>query len=95
MTPEERANVAIAYVNAVGWEDGEYGGSDINGAGQHHPAYDRLKEVIADAIRDAVEEEREACAQLVEAARYRDANHVIYDANELVAAIRARSRPPS
>ena len=46
-TPEQRALNAICYVNAVGWEDGEYGGPDSH-------AYQRLRDLIAEQIREAI-----------------------------------------
>lgn len=63
MSPEEYAGAAIAYVNVVGWEDGDYGGPDFtpNGPYQHHPAWQRLHDAVAEAVRSAIAEEREAC----------------------------------
>lgn len=43
---DERAFGCIAYVSAVGWEDGEFGGHES-------VATERLCEIIADAIREA------------------------------------------
>lgn len=76
MSPEERAKTAIQDIRY--WE---------SSGGQ---TYDELVEAIATAIRAAVAEEREAIAQMAKEAFYSETADVIYDASELVAAIRAR-----
>lgn len=62
MTPQERASGVLAYVNAVGFEDGAYGGPGGD-------AWQRLHELIAEAVSEAEKEssaaEREAIISLI------------------------------
>ena len=84
MTPEERAR---ALVDAALYDDNSPDWLDRNG----YPNVSLMEAGIAAAIREAVEEEREACAKIADARTERDKGTDLQGVSEAIAdKIRAR-----